>query len=182
MRLNSGESETRRYVIAADTLTAVEPAVDKPLRPEGDSGKAASMSVEPKPTKVSDTSPSRSRNDVELSVGSRKAVVPPPAQKRTPGDRIVASTKPKASTPKQRQPAVQKRAPVYAKDKDNAKSGQRSKQSQIKHSENRLRATVKLTQIDNKQQDSGLEQPMPEDSRPGKSFAELRAMFQAQSS
>jgi len=177
VRLHGAEGEPRRYIISADTLTAVEPVAAAKLLPRRpiDSGQTASKSVDPKPAKASGgPSSSRPRNDVELNVRSKKkAILPPPAQKRAPaGDRSTTSSKTKASTPKQRQPSVHKQTPP------NVKAAQRSKQSQIvKQLENRLPAPAKLTQ-NGKQQDSGLAQTTSEDTRPAKSFSELRAMFQ----
>ena len=202
VRLNGGEGEQRRYVIAADALTAVDPSTAKPPPPKGDSDHAASKSVERKSDNLSSTSSSRPRVGGQFNVDSRQAVEPPPlhsADRRTPADRVVAPTKPKPakkrdtrSTAVAREPAnqrskptnqplIQKHTPTNGKDKDNAKSAQRSKQSHIvaKQTENRLHGPVKLRQNNNK--DSTLEQSMAEGSRPAKSVAEIRAMFQAQS-
>jgi len=206
VRLKGGDADHRRYVITAETLTAVDLDTSKRLRPENNTDQAprSSKPAEHKSTYVVSTAPARPRNDAELKSDSRQTVVPPPvrsAHTRQPADRIISPTKPKASTPvdkkrdskvtaaaKQRQPPVQKRAPVNGKEKDSAKpAGQRySKPKQIvaaKHPETRLRAPVQLAQSDDKQQDSGLQQPMEADLPSNKrSFAELRAMFQAQRS
>ena len=190
VRLNSGGSQPR-YVVAAGALTTIEePAAEKPVPP---AGRAAFES------EVPSTSPSNRRNDVELDVASRQAVINsplvPPKAPAPPAGRITTSSKPKASTPvakqrdakstavaKPRQPtAAQKRAPVNGK----GQSGQRSKQSQIiaKKSENRQQVPAKLTQSGHKRQDSGVTPTSSEESQSVKpSVAELRAKFQARCS
>lgn len=189
MRLNSGETERRRYVVTVGTLTAMERAEAMAFPAAVDANRAVSESVELRSNDVSSTGPSRQRNDVQLDDGSRQAVVPALVRMRTPADRLITPSKPKDPTTvakqcdakatavaKQRQA---KRAPAKGK----GQPGQRSKQSQVvaKQSENRSHAPAKVSRGVSKRKDRNSQQTSEKDAEPVKrSVAELRALFQGQ--
>jgi len=193
LRLNSGDSDRRRYVVTAGTLTTVVPSAANPPPP---SDTPTSVPIERESIAVTNTFPSRLQNEVEFGVGSRQAVIPQPvapAQTQPPAERIATPHKPKPLAPvtkqrdakstavaKQRQLTAQKRVPANGK----GQSGQRSKQSQIsKQSAKGLHSPVKSTQSGSKRRDSGSEQTSVDDALPVKlSVAQLRAKFQAPSS
>jgi len=181
VKLNGGESEQRRYVISAATLTAVQLPATKTHPSAVDSNQTVLESAERRSNEVP-----RPTKDVQLHSDHRPAVVSPPLQTRASGDRIITSSKPKASTPvakqrdakptavaKQRPSTAQKRVPANGK----GQAGQRSKQSHqaAKQSENRLQLPALLTRSNSKQKDAGLQQTSVDSSQP--TFAELRAMF-----
>lgn len=180
VRLNGGDGEHRHYIIAAGTLTAVEPAAATLLSPTGDSDRTLAQPVERRLNEVSTASPAKRGRQNDVDVGPTQAVAPTtpvdPARTRSPTDRVIASSRPKASTPvvkhrdaKASAAAKQKRAPTNAK----GQPAQRSKQSQIIAKQ---QAPGKLTQFGGDKRDSSYS----EDSRQFKrSVAELRAVFQA---
>ena len=113
VRLNRMENEHRRYVIAAGTLPTVELTATKLLPPTVNFDEAVSESVEHRSTEVPTTSPSRRRNDVEVGVGSRQAVISPLDPAPPPADRTIAlSGHHKVSIPAVIPPPVQTPAPA----------------------------------------------------------------------
>ena len=85
VRLNSGDGEQRRYIIAAGTLTTVESAAQHP--PAGDS---ALHAVEHRTPDLAHAF-SRPRNDVQLVVGSRPAAVESTTRHPPAGDSALQS-------------------------------------------------------------------------------------------